>query len=326
MARLNAYGNTLVTVDDTTGIGIYAADGSMRVTVVDGTTVTGLYAADGSINIVVVEATDTPVCRYHECGALRGVAVSEPTVGFVAPNGALYMAGLAVAWDPSELFATSVPGAWYDPSDLSTMSQDDAGTTPVTAAGQAVGRMLDKSGNGNHVTQATPTARPILRQDAGGKWYLEFDGVDDWLRFSFTSNQPVTRFTGMHIPSAVQDSQVLGGAFVNSSVLYFSSSSELAMFNGSVLSPLPVTIPGSYVVREVHNGASSSLRVNNGSPLTGDSGSTSGDGITLGGAFGVTPVSFSPIDLYGVVHVCRALTATESAQTEAWMNGKTGAY
>lgn len=36
-------------------------------------------------------------------------------------------------------------GAWFDPSDLSTMFQDAAGTVPVTAVEQPVGLMLDKS-------------------------------------------------------------------------------------------------------------------------------------------------------------------------------------
>ena len=36
---------------------------------------------------------------------------------------------------------------------------------------------------GNHATQATATARPLLQQDAGGKRYLAFDGVDDYLNF-----------------------------------------------------------------------------------------------------------------------------------------------
>jgi len=43
------------------------------------------------------------------------------------------------------LFASGEQGAWYDPSDLSTMFQDSAGTTPVTADGQPVGLILDKS-------------------------------------------------------------------------------------------------------------------------------------------------------------------------------------
>ena len=46
---------------------------------------------------------------------------------------------------PSNLFSASEVGVWYDPSDLTTLFQDSAGTTPVTAAGQTVGLMLDKS-------------------------------------------------------------------------------------------------------------------------------------------------------------------------------------
>jgi hypothetical protein len=43
------------------------------------------------------------------------------------------------------LFAAGEQGAWYyDLSDFSTLFQDSAGTTPVTAVGQPVGLMLDK--------------------------------------------------------------------------------------------------------------------------------------------------------------------------------------
>jgi len=44
-----------------------------------------------------------------------------------------------------KLFANGEQGFWYDPNDLSTMFQDAAGTVPVTAVGQPVGLMLDKS-------------------------------------------------------------------------------------------------------------------------------------------------------------------------------------
>ena len=43
------------------------------------------------------------------------------------------------------LFSNGEPGFWLDPSDLSTMYQDSAGTTPVTAVEQPVGLILDKS-------------------------------------------------------------------------------------------------------------------------------------------------------------------------------------
>lgn len=43
-----------------------------------------------------------------------------------------------------------------------TMYQDSAGTILVTAVEQPVGKWLDKSGRGNHLTQATSAARPVL--------------------------------------------------------------------------------------------------------------------------------------------------------------------
>ena len=84
-------------------------------------------------------------------------------------------------FSPLSLFAASEPGCWFDPSDLSTLFQDAAGTTPVTAAGQSVGLMLDKSGRGNHATQSTSLSRPTYQVDSNGRGHLLFDGSDDFL-------------------------------------------------------------------------------------------------------------------------------------------------
>lgn len=61
-----------------------------------------------------------------------------------------------------EIFGAYEQGVVYDPSDMSTLFQDSAGTVPVTAVEQPVGLMLDKSGRGNHAAQATTTKRPVL--------------------------------------------------------------------------------------------------------------------------------------------------------------------
>jgi hypothetical protein len=71
--------------------------------------------------------------------------------------------GVSEQFSPASLFSAGEQGAWYDPSDLTTLFQDSAGGTPVTAVEQPVGRMLDKSGRGNHATQSTSTSRPVLR-------------------------------------------------------------------------------------------------------------------------------------------------------------------
>ena len=58
------------------------------------------------------------------------------------------------------LFAGGVVGLWFDPNDRSTLFQDVNATQPITAPGQAVALMRDKSGRGKHATQATAAQRP----------------------------------------------------------------------------------------------------------------------------------------------------------------------
>ncbi len=96
---------------------------------------------------------------------------------FAARNAEAAQAAMRAAVLP--LFAGGELGFWYDPSDFSSLFQDSAGTIPVTAVGQPVGRMNDKSGRGNHATQATAAARPTLQQLPNGAYYLMCDGVDD---------------------------------------------------------------------------------------------------------------------------------------------------
>jgi hypothetical protein len=68
------------------------------------------------------------------------------------------------AFSPISLFAASEPGVWYDPSDLTTMFQDAAGTTPVTAVEQPVGLRLDKSRGLVLGTELVTTPGRSLRQ------------------------------------------------------------------------------------------------------------------------------------------------------------------
>jgi Concanavalin A-like lectin/glucanases superfamily len=79
----------------------------------------------------------------------------------VSPHLAI-VGALIQAFSPASLFAAGEQGAWYDPSDLTTLFQDSAGTTPVTAVEQPVGLMRDKSGRGNHAFQSTSASRPVL--------------------------------------------------------------------------------------------------------------------------------------------------------------------
>lgn len=71
--------------------GVYAADGSLRVTVVDGTTHVGVYAADGSINVKVSNGT-TDHGFYHWASGAVLVTVRSVAGGSVyAADGSLYV-------------------------------------------------------------------------------------------------------------------------------------------------------------------------------------------------------------------------------------------
>ena len=84
----------------------------------------------------------------------------------------------------AQIFSANEQGAFYVPrptvNGAQVLFQDSAGTVPVTADGDPVGKMLDQSGNGKHATQSTSAARPIYRTNGTLHW-LEFDGVDDLL-------------------------------------------------------------------------------------------------------------------------------------------------
>lgn len=94
--------------------------------------------------------------------------------------------GVADAPDLSWTPAALAPAAWWDPSDLTTLFQDTAATTPVTADGQSVARINDKSGNGLHLIQPAAGLRPLYKT-SGGLYWLESDGVDDLLYVNSTS-------------------------------------------------------------------------------------------------------------------------------------------
>jgi hypothetical protein len=86
-------------------------------------------------------------------------------------------------WTPSALFADGQVGDWFDPSDFTRMWEDSAGSTPVTAAGDPVGKLVGKL-RGYTATQATAAARPTVQQDGLGNYIFDFDGSDDVLSFS----------------------------------------------------------------------------------------------------------------------------------------------
>lgn len=252
------------------------------------------------------------------------------------------------AFNPLSLFAAGEQGAWYDPSDLSTLFQDAAGTIPVTAAGQPVGRMLDKSGRGNHATQSIDASRPTLQQTAGGLWYLACDGVDDQMTtasVNFSSTSKVSIFAGVR--------KLTDSAFKAIIELSFTTDANTGSFMFGVgtgadalrrnfawgvsrgfCSSQRIDAPHTAVVYSLHDvTVSSSLsavtsRIN-GVATTNIAGPT----VTTAAAFGTYPLYLfrrgSPSTafdghFYGCIIRGAACTTDQINSAERWMAAKTG--
>ena len=257
------------------------------------------------------------------------------------------------AYNPLSLFAKGEQGVWYDPSDLSTLFQDVAGTIPVTGAGQPVGLMRDKSGRGNHATQEIATSRPILKT-ANGLWWLAFDGVDDGLvtgNINFTATDKMTGWVGVTktndaifrcIMELTSDTNSTNGGFLMATSITTGDISRRtygcltrgttsALTGSASIYPAPNTKVMSVSADNaaVSSTLSIAMRLNAvDQSLTYGSSTVAGNyanaPIYIGRRAGTT----SPLigNIYGLIVRGTASDAATIAQTEAWMNSKTGAY
>lgn len=154
--------------------------------------------------VATAQPSDTNNDLWMKLGTQGGYGA---TIQQIQMNWAIAQGSFGSTWSdilnnllssPLLLFQAGEQGAWYDPYDMTTLFQDSAGTIPVTASGQVVGRILDKSGRGNHATQPLAASKPIFR-DVGGLRYLEFDGADDFISVAgidFTATDAITIWCG----------------------------------------------------------------------------------------------------------------------------------
>jgi hypothetical protein len=251
----------------------------------------------------------------------------------------------------ASLFFNNEQGLWLDPSDLSTLFQDSAGTTPVTAVEQPVGKILDKSGRGNHATQATSASRPILRQDANGKYYLFFDGVDDSLAtaaINFTSTDKMTVFAGVRKLSDVSNQLLMelsASSTTNAGAMFLFCPRDPGTYNfglsgtvaGSRITGATFSPPISNVLTCAYDITPSALvdeikpRVNGIIPtmVTKDVGPAGtgnfGNYPLYIGRRGGTTLPFNG-HLYSLIVRGAQSTDSQIASAESYVNSKTGAY
>lgn len=259
-------------------------------------------------------------------------------------------AGGAPMWTPANIFAASEVGYWLDPSDLTTMFQDTAATVPVTAAGQSVRRINDKSGNGFIFQASADARRPVLRLD-GSNYYLDFDGTDDCLVTSTTiapgavDKCQIIAGVRKDITSARMIAEASANSGSNSGTFYFTAGTDTGALGASIdgytsqgrgsvatagtITQIAQAAPDTCVLAVTHDiaGDLSTIRRNGvaGTNATSDKGL--GNFTTQTHYVGARGDASLRLDgrIYGlIVRYGAALSASDIAAAEAWMAAKTG--
>ena len=121
----------------------------------------GQDGAPAAVGDLLIQPGDGLILKTCGLSQFSFVSQSGASTVTVTP---IDVGGIKYPFTPAALFTTGVSGAWYYPSDFSTLFQDAAGTTPVTAVGQPVGLMKDKSGRGNHAFNSSGNSAnfPVL--------------------------------------------------------------------------------------------------------------------------------------------------------------------
>lgn len=233
-----------------------------------------------------------------------------------------------------KLFANGEQGFAYDPDDLSTMYQDAAGTVLVTAVGQPVGLIRDKSGRNNHAFQTNSASRPILRKNAvTGANYLEFDGSDDFLQansIDFTATDKVSLFTGVRRlsdagVSIIAEFSANSGLNTNSFYLVALSTGALQFNsrgsgNSATTSSQRFPAPASVVISSIGDisGKVSKIRANSGGYAVnvGDQGAGNYGNYPLYiGRRGGTALPFNG-HIYGLIGIGKLVSGSETTAIE----------
>lgn len=230
------------------------------------------------------------------------------------------------SFDPLSVFSGGIAGGWYDPSDLTTMFQDTAGTVPITADGQAVARINDKSGNNKHLTQATGANCPLYKTSSGLHWLL-FDGTND----SLFNVSPIAGGT-QSICAAVQTTN--GASTVLANIISASDRVVLTdttvaiiagYYNGSAYTPKSGAANASAHVDtvEIIKGTSTELRVNSVAQVGTTNPSV---GSTAGIYLGQNSIgaNFMAGKFFGLLQAAKGLTSAERASLETYMGAKAG--
>lgn len=219
------------------------------------------------------------------------------------------------------------PALWLK-ADAGTLQT--VGGSAATADGDPVGQLLDQSGNGHHVSQATSTKRGTLKTGIqNGLPAIRFDGVDDFLQSAaFTLAQPWTLVIACRWLRALAGAgeYAVDGLALNSAAFFRDQTTGAQTTYAGAFGPTVTagaTTAAIYAL--VWNGVSTTLQYNGNAANTGNAGTGTPGGITIGiGADGSqVPAN---VDCFEVLAFGSALAAGDRTSLINYLNGRWGIY
>lgn len=221
-------------------------------------------------------------------------------------------------------------GGGFSPSSLDNLELwldagsgvSDGGAGPIED-GDAVESWTGRGPNAGVASQSTVAKRPEYKTGIiNGKPVVRFDGVDDLLTHTFGSSlsQANTIFVVGNINGAGPEYFIDGLDGSNRHIIYRSGGNWF-IFSGANVSG-GTSDANKHIFTAVFNGASSSLRVDGASVLSGNAGAHSVGGLTIGANNSESILLDG--DIAELIVYSDSLTTDERDQVEEYLSGKYG--
>lgn len=153
---------------------------------------------------------------------------------------------------------------WLDFSDADTLYVD-AGTTKVSADGQAIYQANDKSGTGWHAVQATETKRPLYKTNIkNGLSVASYASTDDYLQAAAVDLAQPDTIIAVCYPTAFK--YIFDGTTTRQLNEFHNATpaANVHQYAGaSVYSAKEVSLNNYFIITNVFNGANSTIKINN---------------------------------------------------------------
>mgnify|MGYP000442051077 CR=1 FL=1 len=217
--------------------------------------------------------------------------------------------------------------SWHTADDISTLWTDSARTDQVDANDDVVGAWDDKSGNGNHLLQATTAQKPTYKTNTlNGKPTILGDGTADNMAASFALAKPTHVFIVAKAVTWTNGDRIYDGYSDNDMALHQTGTTPDIKIYADAAGPVSdanMAVGTFYLVEAQFNGASSWIKVADNAKSTGAVGTaTDPDGLRLFAS--ATSGGYGNLNIAEIVLCTGEITGSDLSDLRSYFNTEWG--